>query len=596
LVNKTNKEVKRVVVLISIYFLLVLSISFSVNAVTAGFTNQQQLKFTGTSSSPGTLYQDAMGTNSDVGMEICDLGGADDKYVGGFYALRKGADNWEYVLSTYSTGGSNALARAPDDGSCFTATPASLTVSPSSFSTPDPDVYRAALPGNLWVGYATSSNPGDNFADNFIYSNGSAELRGSYTVTRSYTNQATGIVSITPTQITFISDAGTFSKSAGDGSFGIHEDRPAVVGICTDDYGYDCSDGTKAESSAASLLASGITNPNDQLTYTRYAVINGMGYEMCIGPNLDATINLIDPDPVYYSQTLEISFTIENPRDTPTELYGGNVDVTTDFDVSIRIYNSTGDEVESITRTISETIVPDGSSTTRTVEWPAYGHSGEYRVEVEADPGNNIAECYLADNTAIAYFDLLPITLPEVYIDGVETNNFTYPNIPYNLTMILKNSDDDVLSDSNVIIKETNGLSLTAPTQIYNRSTGGGGTEKAGAVVETNVNLKADANGRVSVALIPTYNKLYLPRYNYTELDQYIGNYSLIFTGNQSDGEDFMFIFDGENVTTDYPFNILNFDYSGTYSHKDVPNEDMISQVLDFTYHTFTNFLDVIWR
>ena len=79
-------------------------------------------------------------------------------------------------------------------------------------------------------------------------------------------------------------------------------------------------------------------------------------------------------------------------------------------------------------------------------------------------------------------------------------------------------------------------------------------------------------------------------------MNEYIGNYSLAFVGNQSDGEDFMFIFDGENVTTDYPFNLLITNYTGTYSHKNVPNEDMVSQVLDFTYHTFINFLDVIWR
>ncbi|MCK5107308.1 MAG: hypothetical protein KAQ83_01140 [Nanoarchaeota archaeon] len=593
--SKAKKEVNKVVVLIPICILLAVSILFSVDAATAGFTNQQQLKFTGTSSSPGTLYQDAIGTNVDVGIEVCDTPPV-ATYVGGFYALRKGASNWEYSLATYSTGGSNALALTSWDGSCYTATPASVTVSPSSFTTPNPDVYRAALPGRLWIGYAGSSNPGDNFGDNFIYANESAELRGSYDVTRSYTNQATGIVSITPTQITFISDAGTFSKNAGDGSFGIDADRPALLGICSDDYGYDCNDGTTSTSAAPALLASGITNPNDQFTYTRYSVINGLGYEMCIGPNLDATISTITPDPIYYSQTLDITFVVENPRDTPTELYGGNVDVTTDFDVNIRIYNSTGDEVYSVTRVISETIVPDGSSTPRTVEWLAIGHSGQYRVEVEADSGDNVEECYNVDNTAISYFDLLPITLPEVYIDGVETNDFTYPNIPYNLTMVLQNSDEDVLSDSNVIIQETNGLSLTAPTQIYNRTIGGGGNEKSGVVVTTNVNLVANANGRISLAFIPTYNKFYLAQYNYTDLDEYIGNYSLSFTGNQSDGEDFMFIFDGENVTTDYPFDLLITNYTGTYAHKNVPNEDMISQALDFSYHTFVNFLDVIWR
>ena len=48
--------------------------------------------------------------------------------------------------------------------------------------------------------------------------------------------------------------------------------------------------------------------------------------------------------------------------------------------------------------------------------------------------------------------------------------------------------------------------------------------------------------GNSSITFIPTYNPLYLPRYNYTDLNEYIGNYTLFFNGTQEDGEDFIFI------------------------------------------------------
>ena len=580
-----------------IFLIIILSLMIpSVLSATSEFTNQQTLKFTGTTSSPSTLYQDAMGTNVDVGIEVC---GVVAPYVGGFYAMHNSfAGTWEYVLVTYSTGGANALAQTSVSGSCYTASPGTVTVSPSSFETPNPDTYRAALPANLWAGYANSANPGDTFGDNFVYSNGSAELRGSYTLTRSYISQVTGVVSITPTLISFISDSGTFSKSAADASFGISSTRPAVLGICNDNYGYNCNGATTATSAATSSLSSGITSPPDTTTTTMYAVINGKGYEMCIGANLDPSIDSVNPNPVYYSQTLKINYTVENPRDTPTEIYGGNVDVNQNggdnFDVEIRIYNSTGQEVHSETDVITETIVPDGTTATRTVSWPAYGHSGQYRIEVEADSGGEIAECYESDNTAIAYFDLLPITLPQIYIDGTETNNFTYPNIPYNLTFILENSDGDILSNASLVIKERNGLSLTAPTQRFNISKVGGGTMKSGPVVDTYVNLVSDASGKISLTFIPTYNSLFLAKYNYTDIESYIGNYSLEFTGTESGGQSFMFILDGEDVISDYPFNVNNLNYTGDYLGKTIPNEVISAQVMDFIYHTFTNFLDVI--
>jgi len=577
-------HLNRLIILIIALFLIMPSVL----SATAEFTNQQELKFNrDASDGPGTLYQDAIGANVDVGIEVCDIVAP---YVGAFYALHT-SSGWESILVSYMDS-NNALSATTQDGSCYSTPPALTTVSPSELPTPDPDVYRAALPSNLWIGYSNVPNPGSTIS--FIYANESAKLGGSYDLTRRY--QSDGSVLVTPTSITFAKSSGTFSYSASESDFGISSTRPAVVGICNDTYGYVCDDGDTITSAAPNSLDSKLNVNSNDIIYDRHVVINGMSYPMCIGANLDPTINSETPNSIYYSQTLEINYTVENPRDTPTEERGGNVDVTSTFYVQTRIYNSTGQQVFIDTETITENIVPDGTTTTKTVSWPAYGHSGTYRIEVEANPDldPNMKECYESDNTAIASFELKPITLPDIYIDGVDTNNFTYPNIPYNLTFVLENSDGDVLSNASLIIKERNGLSLTAPTQRFNISKVGGGTIKSGPVVDTYVNLISDASGRISLTFIPTYNSLYLSRYNYTDIESYIGNYSLEFTGTESNGQSFMFILEGEDVVGDYPFNVNNLNYTGSYSGKDIPYEAITSQVMDFIYHTFTNFIDVV--
>lgn len=583
-------KIKLITVIIIVFLLIP-----TVLAVTGGFTVSTSMKYTGTSSSPGTFYQDGVGGsfgNSDVGIELCDAGGP--RYVGAFNAIQV-ASTWYYSLVSYSSS-TNALALTTNfvSGDCYVALPGFVTVSPSYLTTPSPEVYRAALPARLFIGYAASANPGT--VSNFVYSGGDATLQGSYTVGRSF-DQGTRQISVTTPQITFVSTSGSFSKSATDATFGINSERRMVMGVCDNDYGEACSDGGILSSATFPVtLSSGLSSGmvNDQQTHTKYVVLNGLGNQMCIGTNLQSEITAI-PDPIYYSQTLNITVTLKNPRHTPYELNGGNVDITSPFDVDLTIYEqgNPGNVVYTTNFEVTGTLPPDGSYPVL-VQWPAIAHSGTYVVEVDADSNDELVECAESDNTDSTTFDLLPITIPEIYIDGVQTDEFSIPNVPYKMDIHMKNSDDDVLSNATLILTETNGLSLTAPTQIYNRTIdGSANTIKDGLITKTQAYILTDFYGNASFTFMPTYNAFYNNPYSYINLNQYVGNYSLSMSGNQSDGSDFTFI-ENEIIYSEYPFTIANVTYNGSYTSKTIYRESFVAQVLDFAYHTYTNFLESI--
>ncbi|RME32250.1 hypothetical protein D6789_00190 [Candidatus Woesearchaeota archaeon] len=580
-----------------LFFMLVSLLLLQPTLAATGFTNQQSLYFTGSSSSVGQYYQDAISPNIDVGIELCGQGPS--QYVGGLYALFVTGSGWQYVPVTYS---SSTLAFGQTGstdvgGGCYRTTDGAIFVSPSKLTTPDPDIMRAAFPGQLWIGYDSSSpNPGT--ISNFVFGGSNAELKGSYTITRTF-DQSTNDITISTPTITFTTQSGSFSKSASDTTFGIDDTagRHMVIGVCDDNQGTACSDGQVVTDSSSFPLAlsTGLSGVTDQTgPITKYVVDNGLGYDICIGTNLQVAVSSISPDPVYYSQNLTIQFTVSNPRDTPTESNGGNVDVTTDFDVELRIYpvGQPSNEVYATNITVTDLLVPDGS-TTKTVIWPAIAHSGNYIVSVEADIGDAINECNEGDNVDNNdQFELKPITIPTILIDGDATRTFNYSNVPYNVKMHFENSDGDILSNATVVITEENGLSLTAPTQIYNRSDNGD-AKQDGLRVSTVVTFLTDDAGNASFTFTPTYNKLYLPQYGYTDLDNYIGNYSLYYTGTQSDAEPFRFVVKG-SVYTNQSFTIANTSYTGPYVDKTLTQETMVSQVMDFIYQTFAAFLDTV--
>ncbi len=560
-------------------------------APSAQFTNDQDMYFTGSSSDPGTVYQDAIDGNQDIGIQLCDVG---QRYVGAFYALNAGG-SWVYELVSYNSF-SNALALTDSDvgGGCYEVTEGFLTISPSELTTPDPDIRKAAFPGKVYIGYATSANPGT--VSDFVFGGSNAQLLGDYSFTRSFDESTRQVTIQTPT-ISFQTSSGSFAKTASDSDFGISGDRRLVIGFCDDTDGLSCNAGSVFSSSSfPAIFNTGLTagQVNDQNTYTKYVVINGLGKQMCIGSNLKTSISSVNPSPVYYSQNLVINYTITNPLDTPDENEGGNVGVTSSFDVRVTIYNSSQSSqiVYSSTETVTDDVASSGS-VSKSITWPANAPSGSYTAKIEVDVNSDITECNEADNSDTENFQLLPVTIPEVYIDGTQTDFFAYPNAPYNLSFHFKNSDNQTLRNANITLIEQNGLVISAPTQIYNRSTGVASTEKDGIKAQTRIDFQTDYSGNSSFTFIPTYNKLYSPQYNYTELADYIGSYSLYFQGVDESGSNLAFIENGV-LTTIYELNITNTSYSGSFAGKGIANEQMVSQVMDLVYQTFSNFLQTL--
>lgn len=589
----------------AVYTITALTVVFLVCAAPAlaatGFTNQQLLYMTdgSTDTSSFQYYQDAISPNVDVGLELCGQGPS--QYAGGFYALFVTGTGWASVPVTYDPGGFTLSQTGAVDvgGGCYRTNDGDFVVSPSTLSAPNPDVKKASFPGQLWVGYdAASGNPGT--VNNFVYAGSNAKLGGSYTVARAF-DQSTLDIDISSPTITFQTQSSSFSKSASDSYFGLDNagGRHMVIGVCDDNQGTGCDDGQVVTDSSVfgpTLdLSTGLLSIDDQDgAITKYVVLNGLGYEVCIGTNLRATVSSITPDPVYYSQDLDITFGVQNVRDTPTDENGGNVDVTTDFDVELQIYpvGSPASPVFTQNYTITDDLSP-GGSTSRSITWPAIAQSGFYIVSVEADIGNVINECDETDNLDNNdQFELKPITIPTILIDGVNTRTFNSSNTPYNLSFHFENSDGDTLTNATVVITEKNGLSLTAPTQIYNRSDNNN-TIADGLRTQTSVTFITDDDGNASFTFIPTYNKLYLPQYGYTNIDNYIGNYSLYYTGTQSDGEAFRFVVSGD-VYTNQSFNFTNTSFTGPYAEKALPSQTMVGQVLDFVYQTFAAFLNTV--
>ncbi len=592
--KKTNKKILREIsIIINLLILIIVNANASYAVSAALESNSgivQHLYFTGTSSGPNKWYQDGISTNPDVGIKLCDLG---QKYVGATYAAKIN-DAWKYVLVSYhSSTDALAYTDSTDGSTCYKVSPSYLTISPSSLTTPNPDVYYAAFPGRLEIAYADSANPGT--LTNFVFADGNGGLAGSYSIDRSFSESDDTVTLQTPV-INFQTSSGTFSKVATDQTFGLNNDkRRMVVACCDDDAGTSCSDGyvVPTEANFPMSLNTGLSSSdvNDQHTYTKYIVINGLGNQMCIGANLETQVTSITPNPVYYGQTLHISFKITNPRNTPYEIHGGNVRVTNPFAVLVKIYNATNPSnvISQQTVNVNNPVPVDGEVDVN-VDWPAQAHSGTYTVEVDVDSNNNIAECNENDNTAKANFVLKPVYIPNVEIDSVSSIHFGYPGVPYDFSIHMQNSDGNDVGNATVQVVEENGLDIFGPTQIWNLSTSNTTTAKSGLKSFNIAQFTTDYEGKASMTLIPTGNKLYSPEYNYTNASNYVGDYKMYLRGWTSSGEEMIFTINGE-ITNEYPL-ILDNPY--TYLHanqKIIVNEDsFVKPILDFVYESFATF------
>lgn len=578
--------------LLLVLFTLSSSIAFSQRAkIIDTNLNPFDLYFTGDSTDPKTWYQDAMGPNPDVGIELCEAG---QKYVGAAYAMNVNG-NWKSILVTYRSH-TDALAYTSINrgGGCYYTPHGFLTVSPSYLSTPSPNVYFAAFPGRLFVAYENSPNPGS--LTNLIRSDNM--LRGDYEFERSFNHTEVKVKVKTPT-IRFYSFGGTISKSAEDTTFGVSNHRRMLVGICLDNYGTLCYSGVivPTEASFPLSLSPGIGSVDDKNKYDRFVVINGIGKPICIGANLKAEIISLNPDPIYYNQTLSFSFKIINYRDTPYEIKGGNVPVTTDFKVRIRIYrkDNTSHVVLNYSIFVENNIMP-GDSVIFNIDWEAIARSGRYVLEISADSENDIVECDELDNIATKEFELKPIILPKIWINGNETNKIPFAGVPYNLTMHLKDSDGLNVSNATIILIEENGIDSFIPLQIWNASVNATNRSVIATINRREVTLKSDYYGFARITIIPSGNPIYHEKYGNLNISSLIGNYSISLTGRRFNNETFAFIIN-KSVTNYYPIKVEDYytylNYTWFNSYNDLPN---FSTFVDLALNTIYTIFAKFWK
>jgi len=581
--NET-KEIQRktkqvVLALMSICLLIIASaLSFAATGIVISDGTAQDLYFVGTSSNPAQRYQDAISPNPDVGLELCGQTGT--SYVGGTYAFNVGG-TWNYTLITYGTDPTDALALTSlRAGDCYITSPmGSLTVSPSSLSSRTPQVYVAAFPGTIFV---MNSSSQDGSSPTFIAATASS-LLGSYSVTRTFDESTQDITVQTPT-ISFTTESGSFTKSASDADYGVNDDRRMAVAVCTDTQGETCTDGRIVNDSSVFPLdlASGVT-PNEALTFTRYVVINGLDYSICIGPDLNTNTLRIDGSAsltVYSGESVNISVITSNSQ---------NVNVTSSFDIGINV---------STTNPQNFTInsLGSGESTTNYFIYDTSSLSSGAHTVQSILFDSALGDCNDGNDGATATLTIAKTYRPYVWIDGIQTNNFTHAGRPYNITIQLNDSDGNIVSGARIEFIESNGLNLFAPTQIFTE-TGDGLKPVSSAVIFTN------STGEVSFSIIPTGNKLYEPAYASYNVSDHVGNYSLyfeVFDGNTT--TELQLAIAGQGLVDQYDFNLLNMIvYSPNSSEKDtlrvVNQDEFFQQVLEFVDQAFAaayGWLDII--
>lgn len=547
--------------------------------VSAGPTEVQDLIYTWGSSDTTPYYQDAQ-SYADVGFMVCetDGGAPSDKYVGLQYLMNQNGETTRNQLISY---GNQNLALADQSVTyngmnCKRTSIGPSTVSPSVISG-TPTTKIAAFPADL---YMLVSDNQDGSNPQFIQT--SSQLSGSYNGDVSYnygTNEIT--LGMGAGSITVDSNIGTRSFAPSTTGRGVSTDRPMIVGVCSDRNGNTCETGTvKLQSNSFprtfvfDVLKS---NVNDQNTYTRYGVANGKLIDTVrIGADLRVSDVSVSKNPIYYSQQQEISFEITNR---------GNVPVTSTFNVEVTIEGPEG-TVKTQSFSVSGGLQENGGSVSESFTWDAYAKSGNYNVRVNVDTENDIVELNENPNSGITSFELKPITLPEIYVNGEKIEKtetaFPSPGVPYNFSVKIKNSDNETLANSTVEVIETDGMTSFSPTQRLDNST----------VTESINKVRFDTNsqGKASITLIPSGNVLLSDKYSNLEIQDQI-DYSIRLTGNQADGTDFKFINDGQ-LQNYYPLNVSEpGNYDGEAAASQLPNlEEYVKLGMDGVYTIFIQF------
>jgi hypothetical protein len=510
------------------------------------------------------MYIDNVG-NPDLGLRLCGVG---QKYVAAVYAANVSGTYVFYTISKNLTTGSSAtLVYTSNSGGgagCYYTPIDSFALSQFKDSTRTPPVFVSAFPGRIHVLYSddvSGSSPSFVFLN---YSNG--WLRGSYSVPLSTSsfNQTTGNVTATVSSITFQSSTGSISFSPSDSKSGLNSStgRSILMALCADDYGANCSDAKIINSSSQLPAQLSLNAPtSDQVTYTRYVVVNGLGYgPICIGADISPSVS-VNPSSVYPGNSSNITITLTN---------NGNVNITTNFVLTLNITGPTG-FINQTNWTITEDIAP-GGSVQRSINFTNTSRSGTYTFTAIADPLNQVVECN-ENNIVSNTLTVIKTYTIHVLIDGVENDTFEYAGRAYNVTLYVNDSDGNVVTDSTFELTETNGLNPFTPTQVYNDGSYNHSVKSYSIGV-----IHSNSSGYATLAVIPTCNKLYNDPIRGPILRNNIGNYSISVRAYGT----------GFDITNSLNVSDSSCADPGWVNNKNIINKDYVEGVYDWLYEVFS--------
>jgi hypothetical protein len=519
-------------------------------------------------SSAYKVYVDTLGNNSDLALRLC---GAGQRYVSAVYSANVGGTYYYTTLSWNLTSGSTdtlTYTSVSDGGGCYRTPTDAYGFSQFRDFGRTPIVFVSAFPGRIHAMYSNSINGASPSFVGVPTANG--WLQGSYDTTRTF-NQSTGNVTINVTAINFQTDVGPLSRAPSAFEWGLNSStgRSMVIGLCSDDFGNTCSDASIINSSTQLPVQLGLGSPtNDQVVYNRYAVVDGLGYPICIGADVSASVSAV-PSAVYDGQVSNVTITLVN---------NGNVNITTDFLLALNITGPSG-YTNNTQWTITETLVP-GANTTRNLSWTVDGPSGSYTLTARADRTNLLAECNKSNNNATTSVTSMPVYTLHVKIDGNETYDFPQWGRPYNVTMWVTDSDNNTVTDVRYRMTETNGLNPFTPTQVWS-----GQGLKSYSIGE----MTGNSSGYIDIAMIPTCNLLYTT-YSYLGVDAYVGNYSITVNAFDSGSSPYIFAYNG-SMTYDVPLNVNDYTCAdpGWVNDKEINNKNQyVLWVYDWLYEVYS--------
>ncbi|MCX8199982.1 MAG: hypothetical protein N3G76_00770 [Candidatus Micrarchaeota archaeon] len=514
-----------------------------------------------------TSYIDSVGGNPDTVIQVCvdnpaNIGEIQNKYA--MFVYRSGNVAGFQNISKDNTGKDHTQLVNCSGTCCMSAinNVGGQPVGPYNF-------YSGTAVYPAYIYAIVSNDQVFTEADTFIAVGQKSHLRGTYTTNdvESTYNSATGNVTLMITGVTSYTRTGSATNNVNQPYFqlGICEPSPSL-------YAWSCSGGRSGASRGVPYsLHTGVISPPDTVKYTKHYLINGMNKSFCIGPDPAVMSVNLNPSTQFAGGQVLVTVTIRND---------GNVDITQPF--SVNVYFD-GNPVQTLT-------VAGGlskyTSTTRSFTLnTGLNSSGPHIVLARLAP-TTIADCDPLNNQSSSTLTIVKTYRVRTFINGVESKTFPDAGRPYNLSIIVTDSDG-VPANVTVRTYEVNGISLFSPIQRIDNTV----TPYRG-LKSISYGEARTLYGKVNYTIVPTGNKLYTPEYAYLQAQNYVGGYSLYLKiYNTTSGAELQQT-NGTALISQYNFTLLNMSVripSIAEEGKAHPihQDEYVSQITQFAYNVF---------